>query len=53
MTAVTFAYISAEKIGFGLPYNIANGIGIAAAVAALTAFFFAFGRKKVTDAPAE
>jgi carbon starvation protein CstA len=52
MTAVTFAYISAEKIGFGLPYDIANGIGIAAAVAALVAFFVVFGKKKPTDAPA-
>jgi carbon starvation protein CstA len=42
MTAVTFAYIAAEKIGFGLPYQTANIIGIAAAVAALVAFFVAF-----------
>ncbi len=53
MTAVTFSYISAEKIGFGLPYDIANGIGIAAAVAALVAFFVAFGKKKTTETPAE
>ncbi|MBN2752840.1 MAG: carbon starvation protein A [Rhodospirillaceae bacterium] len=54
MTAVTFSYISAEKIGFGLSYDIANGIGIAAAVCAFVAFFVAFGRKKNnTNTPAE
>lgn len=42
MTAVTFAYIAAEKIGFGLSYQTSNLIGIAAAVAALVAFFVAF-----------
>ena len=53
MTAVTFAYISAEKIGFGLPYDVANWIGIAAAVVAFGAFFYAFGRKSAGKAPAE
>ena len=52
MTAVTFAYISAEKIGFGLPYTWANAIGIGAAALALGAFFVAFG-KKVGSVPAE
>ena len=51
MTAVTFAYISAEKIGLNLPYDIANWIGIAAAVLAFIAFFMAFGRKKANAAP--
>lgn len=52
MTAVTFSYLSMEKIGFNLPYTWANAIGIACAVAALVAFFVAFGRK-VGSVPAE
>jgi carbon starvation protein CstA len=52
MTAVTFAYISAEKIGFNLPYTWANAIGIGAAAIALAWFFAAFG-KKVGSVPAE
>jgi carbon starvation protein CstA len=39
MTAVTFSYIASATIGFGLPYDWANGIGVLAAVAALVAFF--------------
>jgi len=53
MTAVTFAYIAAEKIGFGLPYAWANAIGIAAAVAALAAFFVAFRKPAIEEAGAE
>ena len=45
MTAVTFAYISAEKIGFSLPYNVANIIGVVAAAAALAAFLYFLGGK--------
>jgi len=53
MTAVTFSYICAEKIGFNMPYSIANWIGIVAAAVAFGAFFYAFGRKKTGEAPAE
>jgi len=53
MTAVTVAYICAEKIGFNLPYAVSNWIGIAAAVVAFGAFFYVFGRKKGEHAPAE
>jgi len=52
MTAVTFTYISMEKIGLNLPYTWANAIGIACAVSAFVAFFIAFGRK-VGSVPAE
>jgi carbon starvation protein CstA len=53
MTAVTFAYIAAEKIGFGLPYMWANTIGNAAAAAALAAFFVAFRKPVLEEAGAE
>jgi carbon starvation protein CstA len=49
MTAVTFAYIAAEKIGFGLPYMASNLIGVAAAVVATVAFFVAFRKPDVPD----
>lgn len=42
MTAVTISYIANAQIGFGLPYTWANIIGIAAAVAALAGFLYAF-----------
>jgi carbon starvation protein CstA len=53
MTAVTFTYIAAEKIGFGLPYTWANAIGIAAAVVALAAFFVAFRKPALKEVGAE
>jgi len=45
MTAVTFTYLANAKIGFGLPMEYANMIGIAAAVVAVVAFFYAFRKK--------
>ncbi|MEF2074571.1 carbon starvation CstA family protein [Consotaella aegiceratis] len=53
MTAVTIAYIAAEKIGFGLPYTVANVLGIAAAVISLGAFLLLNRRPSITPAPAE
>lgn len=54
MTAVTFTYLANAKIGFGLPMEYANMIGIAAAVIAVAAFFFAFRNKPaVSEAGAE
>jgi carbon starvation protein CstA len=53
MTAVTFAYISAEKIGFSLPYNVSNIIGVVAGAAALAFFLYAIRRPAVTPAAAE
>jgi carbon starvation protein CstA len=53
MTAVTFAYISAEKIGFSLPYMVSNVIGLVAAAVALVAFLVFIRRPVVTPAPAE
>lgn len=38
MTAVVFAFISYEKIGFSLPYNVAVGIGIISAIAVAALF---------------
>ena len=46
MTAVCATYLAYAKIGFGLPIDIASIIGVGAAVAALSTFFFAF-RKPV------
>lgn len=42
MTAVTFTYLANAQIGFGLPMQWANLIGIAAAVVAVVWFFVAF-----------
>ncbi len=42
MTAVSVTYLCFDKIGFGLPYEISNYIGIATAVACL-AFFLVKG----------
>jgi putative flippase GtrA len=42
MTAVTVTYLCFDKIGFGLPYQVSNYIGIGAAVACL-AFFLIKG----------
>jgi carbon starvation protein CstA len=50
MTAVTFAYICAEKIGFDLPYTVSNVVGIVAAAAAFGAFMWTI--RKPADAPA-
>ncbi|WP_316975672.1 carbon starvation CstA family protein [Shumkonia mesophila] len=53
MTAVTFTYIAAEKIGFSLPYTWANAIGIGAAVIALVAFFVVFHKPTLKEVGAE
>ncbi len=42
MTAVVITYLAYDKIGFGLSLEVSTGIGIAAAVASLIAFFVAF-----------
>jgi len=42
MTAVTVSYLCFDKIGFGLPYQVSNYIGIGTAVACL-AFFLVRG----------
>ena len=42
MTAVTVTYLCFDKIGFGLPYQVSNYIGIGVAVACL-AFFLIKG----------
>jgi carbon starvation protein CstA len=53
MTAVTVAYICAEKMGFGLDYTLSNVIGIAAAAAALGAFLYLTHKPIATAHPAE
>jgi carbon starvation protein CstA len=53
MTAVTFAYICAEKIGFDLPYTVSNVVGIVAAAAAFGAFMWAIRKPEGAPAAAE
>jgi carbon starvation protein CstA len=53
MTAVTFAYICAEKIGFNLSFMMSNVIGIGAGAIALAAFLVFISRPVVTPAAAE
>jgi carbon starvation protein CstA len=53
MTAVTVAYICAERIGFALPYTMSNVIGIAGGAAALAAFLYFIHKPVATPHPAE
>ncbi|MCG8507672.1 MAG: carbon starvation protein A [Rhodospirillales bacterium] len=50
MTAVTFTYLANAKIGFGLPMEWANVIGIGAAVIAVAVFFYAFRKPTFHEA---
>lgn len=53
MTAVTVTYICYEpKMGFNIPIDISNWIGVAAAMASLVIFLL-LGRRAVEGAPAE
>ena len=52
MTAVTVTFILSQKIGFNLPMNISNIVGIVAAVVALGAFL-SIGKKPVEGAPTD
>jgi len=47
MTTVSVAYIANAKIGFGLEVPLATGLGLAATVLALGAFFTAFRPSRV------
>lgn len=52
MTAVVVSFLCANKIGFNMPYEISNYIGIAVAIASLLAFI-ALGKKPIAGAPTE
>jgi len=38
MTAVSITYLCFDRIGFSLPYTVANVVGIGAAIACLALF---------------
>lgn len=53
MTAATVSYICYEKaMGFGMPIDVSNIIGVAVAIVSLAAFIM-MGRRPVADAPVD
>jgi hypothetical protein len=52
MTVVVISFICSQKLGFSLPMDISNIIGVAVAIGSLVAFL-ALGKRPVAGAPTD